>query len=105
MHLSNSASISAGSVVGLRRYLAHHLRTHVGERVFELDLLGHRHTVLGYLRRAVLLVDDYVATLGAKRYLYCVAERVDTLLQKLARLCVVSYLLCHNLCLFLRFDV
>ena len=37
----------AGHVGGLGGDLAHHLRAHVLERVLELDLLGHRHAVLG----------------------------------------------------------
>ena len=43
----------AGNVVGLRGDLAHHLRAHVLELVFEFDLLGDGHAVLGDARRAV----------------------------------------------------
>src|SRR4028118_1387863 len=51
----------AGDVVGLGRHLAHHLRAHVLELVGQLDLLGHRHAVLGDPRRAEALVEHHVA--------------------------------------------
>jgi len=41
---------------------------HVLEFVLELDLLGHRHAVLGDPRRAEALVDDDVAALGPERH-------------------------------------
>src|SRR5690606_22658353 len=51
---------------GLRGNLAHHLRAHVLEFVLELDLFGNRNTVLADARRTEGLLDDDVATLGAK---------------------------------------
>ena len=86
----------AGVVVGLRRHLAHHLRTHVGDRILQLDLLGDGHAVLGDLRSAELLVDDDVATFGAERDLHGVRQRVDTLFEHLARLYVIFDLFCHS---------
>jgi hypothetical protein len=50
----------AGRVRGLARDLAHHLRAHVLERILQVDLLGHRHTVLGDGGGAELLVEDDV---------------------------------------------
>ncbi len=67
----------AGLVAGLGGDLADHLRAHVLELVAELDLLGHRHAVLGDDGRAEGLLDDDVATLGAERDLDGVGEGVD----------------------------
>jgi hypothetical protein len=68
----------AGHVGGLRSDLAHHLRAHVLERVAELDLLGDGDAVLGDGRRAELLLDDDVASLGAERDLHRVGQNVDS---------------------------
>ena len=64
----------AGNVVGLRGDLAHHLRAHVLELVFELDLLGDGDAVLGDARRAVGLVEHDVAALRTERHLHRVVR-------------------------------
>ncbi len=92
----------AGVVVGLRSDLLDHLGAHVGESVFELHLLGHRNTVLGDLRSTELLIDNHITALGTQRYLYCVRQRIDTLLQELARLDIVFDILCHNFIFYIR---
>ena len=90
-------------VVGLRSNLLNHLRTHICERVLQLDLLSNRNTVLGYLRSTELLVDDHVTTLRTERYLHCIAQRIDTLFEQLARLNIIFNLFCHSFVLsFLR---
>jgi hypothetical protein len=81
----------------LAGHLAHHLRAHVLERVLEVDLLGHGHAVLGDRRRAELLVEDDVASLGAERYLDRIGERVDAPEDRLTRLFAINDLLCHFL--------
>src|SRR3546814_14527965 len=53
------------------------LRTEVLERVVELDLAGHGHTIVGDGGRAPLLVQHDVAALGAKRHLDRVGPGVD----------------------------
>ena len=53
-----------GHVRGLARHLFDHLRAHVLELVFQFDLFGHGHTVLGDYRRAEGLLNDHVTTLG-----------------------------------------
>ena len=93
-----------GIVVGLRSDLLDHLCTHVGECILELNLLGDRHTVLGDLGSTELLVDNHVATLGAQRYLHCVRQRIDTLLEEFARLDIVFDILCHGVFRFLDVD-
>ena len=75
----------AGLVVGLLRDLAHHLGAHVLELVLELDLLGHRHPVLGDARRAEALVDDDVAALGAERHPHRIGEDIDAAQHPVAR--------------------
>ena len=76
----------AGLVVRLARHLAHELRAHVVEAVAELDALGHRHAVLGDLRRAEALVQHGVAALGAERHLHGVRELVHAGEHQRARL-------------------
>src|SRR3546814_15840487 len=61
----------------LRGHLAHHLRAHVLELVGELDLLGHRDTVLGGARSTEGLVDHHVAALGTQGDLYGIGQNVD----------------------------
>ena len=65
--------------------LLDHLRAHVLEPVGELDLLGDGDAVLGDARRAVGLVEDDVAALGAERHLDRVGEDVDAAQHPLAR--------------------
>ena len=74
-----------GEVGGLRGDFAHHLRAHVLELVFELDLLGDGDAVLGDARRAERLVEDDVAALRAERHLDGVGENVDAAQHLVAR--------------------
>ena len=67
----------AGSVVGLRGDLAHHLRAHVLELVGELDLLGDGDAVLGDARRAVALLDHDIPALRPQRDTHGVRKHVD----------------------------
>src|SRR5208337_1928314 len=67
----------AGIVAGLRGDLAHHLRAHVLELVFEFDLLGDGDAVLGDARRAIGLVEHDIAALGTQRRLDGVVEDID----------------------------
>src|SRR5215218_2777603 len=85
----------AGHVGGLRSDLAHHLSAHVLERIGQLDLLGHRHAVLGDGRRAELLLDNDVASLGAEGHLDRVSQLVDTPKDRGARVPGVDNLLSH----------
>ena len=75
----------AGIVIGLRGDLAHHLRAHVLELVFEFDLLGDGDAVLGDARRAVRLVEDDIAALGTQRHLDGVVEDIDAAQHSVAR--------------------
>src|SRR5229473_3515226 len=76
---------------------AHHLRTHVLHRIFQVDLFCNCHAVLGNRRRSKLLVDHDVATLGSQSDLDCIGELVDTAQNCRARLLAMNYLLCHLL--------
>ncbi len=67
----------AGEVVGLGGDLTDELGAEILELVLELDLLRHRHTVLGDAGGAERLLDDDVAALGAERHLHRVGEGVD----------------------------
>ncbi len=67
----------AGHVVGLGRGFLQKLSPHVLEGVLQLDLLGHRHAVVRYRRRAPLLLEDDVAALRAEGRLYRVGENID----------------------------
>src|SRR6185437_1765895 len=76
---------NASHVVGAGSDFAHHLRAHVFELVLELDLLRHRHTVLGDARRAERLVEHDVAALRAEGHLHRVGEDVDAAQHAIAR--------------------
>ena len=86
----------ARDVRRLARDFANHLRAHVLERVLQLDLLRHGHTVLGDRGGAELLVEDDVAPLGTERHLHRVGEGIDAAQDGLTRLLTVDNLLCHN---------
>ena len=79
----------------LLRDLADHLRAHVLERVLEVDLLGHRHAVLGDRRMPNALPREHVAALGSERDLHRVGELVDAAQDRLPRLLAVYNLFCH----------
>ena len=69
----------------LRGHFAHHLRAHVLELVFELDLLGDGDAVLGDAWCAKRLVEYDVAALGAKRHAYRVGECIDAVQHSVTR--------------------
>ena len=75
----------AGDFGRLGGDLLEHLRAHVLELIFELDLLGDRHAVLRDARRAERLLDDDVAALGAERHLHRVGENIDAAQHPIAR--------------------
>ena len=87
----------AGIVSSLGSDLFDHLCTHVGNRVFEFDLFGYGHAVLGHLRSAEFLIDYNVTSFRAERYLHSVCQRVDAFLELFARFGIVFNLFCHNL--------
>ena len=76
----------AGGIRGLVGNITHHLGAHVLELVDKLDLLGHRHPVLGNARRPVGLVENHIAPLGTERDLDRLGQDVDALQQPLAGL-------------------
>ena len=86
----------SGDIGGLGSDLAHHLRTHVLERISQLDLFGDRHTVLGAGRRTELLFDNNITTFGAQGDLDGVGQLVDALQNGTARLFGVGNLLCSH---------
>src|ERR1700689_2437544 len=80
-----------GFVVGLLRDLAHHLRAHILELVFELDFFGDGDAVLGDARSAEALLDHDVAALGAERHLHGVGQYLDAAQHPLAGVSGKSY--------------
>ena len=67
----------AGLVRGPRRDFTHHLRAHVLEFIFELDLLGDGNAVFGDAGCSVRLVEHHIAALRAERHLHRIVENVD----------------------------
>ncbi len=87
----------AGGVGGLRGDLAHHLRAHILELILELDLLRHRHAVLGDARGAERFLEHDVAALGAERHLDRIGQDVDAVEHALAGvLSKLHFLSCHG---------
>ncbi len=91
----------AGDVVGLGGHFAHQLRALVLEHVFELDLAGDGHPVVGDGGAAVFLVKDHVAAFGAEGDLDRVGECVHAALERPAGVFTVQKLFCHEPCLLL----
>jgi signal transduction histidine kinase len=71
----------AGEVARLVGDVAHELRTHVLERVGELDLARDRDSVVGDRRRSGQALQHHVAALRPERHLDGVGELVDARLQ------------------------
>src|SRR3954468_6182970 len=91
----------AGHVVGGRGDLAHELRALVLKDVLDLDLTSDRDAVVGDRRGAELLVQNDVAATRAERHLDRVGDRVDALLERLARVDVVLQFLVSHVSLVL----
>ena len=68
----------------LRGDFVDHAGAHVLVLVFQLDLLGDGHAVLGDGRRAEALLEDDVAALGAERHLDGAGQLADAALHRLA---------------------
>ena len=66
-----------GSVGGLGSDFLYHLSTHVLIGIWELDLFGDGHAVLGDGRRSEFFVDDDVAALGSKGDFHRAREELD----------------------------
>ncbi len=64
-------------VGGLGRHLLDHLRAHVGEPVFELDLLGDGDAILRHRRRTPAPLENDVPATRAERHLDGVCEDVE----------------------------
>ena len=87
----------AGDVAGLAGDLTHELRAHVLVGVFQFDLLGHGHTVLGDGGRAEFLVEDDVAARRPKRRLDRTGQFLHAAQEGLAGVFVELQLFgCHN---------
>ena len=86
-----------GNVVRGGRDLADELSALVLERVLDIDLASDRDTVVRDRRRAELLVQHDVATLGAERHLDRVGKDVDATLERAAGVLVELELLVSHL--------
>src|SRR5438132_491981 len=86
----------ARHVGGLGGDLLHHLRPHVLELVFQLDLLRHRDAVLGHGGSAERLVEHHVAAAGPERHRHRIGQDVHAAEDLLARvLAELHQLCCH----------
>ena len=89
----------AGHVGGLAGDLLDHLGAHVLVLVFELDLLGDGHAVLGDRGRAERLLDDDVAAPRAERHLDGAGQLRNPALHRLAGVLIErDHLGCHSCC-------
>jgi hypothetical protein len=86
----------AGHVVGLGGGFLEQLRAHVGEGVFEFDVLSDRHAIVGDGGGAELLVEGDVAALGAEGRLDGVGDGINASLQLAPRLFREYQLLRHK---------
>src|SRR4029453_14201320 len=83
-HRRGGGAVARG-VVGLGRDFLQHLRAHILELVFELDLLGYGDAVLGRARCAERFFENDVAALGPKRDLDRVGQDIDAAHHPLTR--------------------
>ncbi|OPZ82387.1 MAG: hypothetical protein BWY77_00190 [bacterium ADurb.Bin431] len=84
-----------GHVAGLGGHFAHHLGAHVLQGIFQLNLFGHRHAVLGHGRGAELFVDHDIAALGAESRTDRFGQLVHADLHRIARIYIEFNNFCH----------
>src|SRR6202166_597831 len=87
----------AGFVGGVGSDFLHHLRAHVLELVFELDLFGYRHAVLGDGGGAEALVEHCVAAFRTQRYLDGIRQNIHALEHALPSVVAKAYVFCCHL--------
>jgi hypothetical protein len=75
----SSGGTVTGEFVGLGSDILEEASTEVLELVLKLDSLGHGHTVLGDLGRAIRRLDEDVTTLGTKRRSHRLRKSINTL--------------------------
>src|ERR1017187_2268004 len=85
----------AGHIGSLGSHFAHHLCAHVLQRIFQLDLFGHRHTVFGDVGAAEFLLQNDIAAFGAERYFNGVGQLVDAAQNRLTGILCVYNLFRH----------
>src|SRR6478735_5210069 len=86
----------ARGIGSLRGDFPYHLGAHVLELVLKLDLLRHRHAVLGDARRAKGLIEHDVATFRSERYLDGIGENVDAVQHALASVLREFHFFCSH---------
>ena len=94
----------AGHVVGLGSHFLDQLRAHVLKAVFQLDLLGDGHAVVGDGRAAVGLLKNNVPALRSQGHADDIRKLVNASLQCFSGFNAVFDLFCHN-CLLLYFSL
>src|SRR5438876_2143992 len=94
-------SAVTGHVGGLGGDFLHHLRAHVLELVLQLDLLGHRHAVLGDGRRDEGALLDDVAAFRPQRHFHGVGQDVQPMDHLGARAFVETDFFCWHCCFLL----
>jgi len=73
-----------------------HLRPHVFEFVFQLNLFGHGNAVLGDLRGAPGFGDSHIPSFGSQGDFYRIGQRINALHYFFAGLHVIFYFLCRH---------
>ena len=85
----------AGHIVGLLGDFLDELGADALERVFKIDFLGDRHTIVGDGRRTIGLVEHHVAALRSQRHLDGIGELVETRQHALTCFLIIFNDLCH----------
>ena len=74
----------AGDVVGLGGYFTDQGGAHVFERIFQFDVLGNGHPIIGDGGRTEFLFQYNVPAFGPQGYLYGISQGIDTAFQAAA---------------------
>eukprot|EP00968_Pinguiococcus_pyrenoidosus_P016418 scaffold1590_cov239-Pinguiococcus_pyrenoidosus.AAC.10 len=101
-HERRGGGAVAGVVVRLGGHFLHEAGADVHLRIGELDVAGDGHAVVDDLRRAVVALQDHVATLGAQGDLDRVGHAVDALHELGARVLPEAHFLRHHAHLQIR---
>ena len=86
----------ASIIASLAGHTLHKLCAGILKGIFQFNLLGYGHTVLGNLGSAKLLINNNVATLGAQRNFHCISQRIGSSFEHLAGINIIFYFFSHS---------
>ena len=85
----------SGYIVGLGSHLTDELCAHVFKTVFQLDLFGDGHTIVGDEGRSEGFLQNYISSFRSQGYSYGVSQLIYTFFQGCSGIRTKFDLFCH----------